>query len=146
MPEQPRHLPQLRIPEAVYSVTYRLDEPGDTRIPAERDLVAANLEHFNEDRYRLAGYVVMDDHVHIVVWPLGDNELGAILPSWKPYTAKEINRLRGLSGTRWMKDNYTRIMRSEREVRATLQYILDNPRRRWPGITDYRWVKVFPVL
>jgi hypothetical protein len=142
----PRHLPQLRLPESVYCITYRLDARNDSLSPDERTLVAANLEHFNEQRYRLAGYVVMDDHVHVMVMPLDGHELGAILHSWKSYTAKEINKLRASSGTRWMKDSRTEIMRSELETRTKLQYILDNPQRRWPDAADYPWVRLFPVL
>jgi REP element-mobilizing transposase RayT len=146
MGDHPHHLPQLRLPESVYFITYRLDARGDKLSPAERDIVAANLEHFNKQRYRLAGYVVMDDHVHVMLQPFSGHELGKILHSWKSYTAKAINRLRNISGKRWMKDNRTEIMRDEREIRAKLDYILANPQRRWPGITDYSWVKVFPVL
>ena len=146
MGDHPGHLPQLRLPESVYFITYRLNARGDMLSSAERDIVALNLEHFNEQRYRLAGYVVMDDHVHLMVLPFDGHELGKILHSWKSYTAKAINKLRGSSGTRWMKDSRTEIMRSEREIRTKLEYILDNPRRRWPGIVDYPWFKVFAVL
>jgi hypothetical protein len=146
VPDYPGHLTQLRIPDSVYFVTYRLDDPADRLSSAERDIVVANLEHFNEKRYRLGGYVVLDDHVHVLVWPFGEYELAAILHSWKSFTAKAINRLRGCTGTRWMADNHTRIMRDEREIRAKMQYMLNNPRERWPDCTDYRWVKIFPVL
>jgi len=27
-----------------------------------------------------------------------------------------------------------------------MQYILDNPKKRWPEIADYPWVKLFDVL
>jgi REP element-mobilizing transposase RayT len=130
----------------VYFITYRLDDPADRLSPPERDIIVANLEHFNEHRYRLAGYVVMDDHVHVLVWPFGDYELAAILHSWKSFTAKAINKLRGVTGKRWMDDSHTRIIRNEHEILAKMQYILNNPRDRWPDCYDYKWVKIFPVL
>lgn len=109
-------------------------------------MICDNLEHFNGDRYRLAAYVVMDDHVHVVVFPLPPATLGKILHSWKSFTAHALNRMRGTSGTRWMKDSYTRALRSEREIRAAMQYILDNPGKRWPGNEGYPWIKWFDVL
>jgi len=146
MSDTPRNLPQLRAEEVTYFVTWRLNDREDSLSAAERSLVADNLEHFNGERSRLAAYVVMDDHVHVVVFPLPPYTLGQILQGWKSYTAHGINRLRGASGTRWMKASYTRSLRNERELRATMQYILDNPQKRWPQVESYPWVKFFDVL
>jgi REP element-mobilizing transposase RayT len=146
MTDHPRHLPQLRAEGAVYFVTWRLNDRKDTLSPAERTLIAENLEHFNGERYRLAAYVVMDDHVHVVVFPLPPFVLGKILQGWKSFTAHALNKLRGVSGTRWMKDSHTRALRNEREIRRAMQYILDNPQKRWPNVESYPWVKVFDVL
>jgi len=137
MADHPRHLPQLRAEGAVYFITWRLNDRNDSLSPGERTLVAENLEHFNEDRYRLAAYVVMDDHVHVVVAPLPSNLLGKILQGWKSYTAHAINKLRGTTGTRWMKDSHTRALRNMREIRGAMQYILDNPTKRWPEVVEY---------
>lgn len=108
---------------------------------AERTLVVNALKFFHGQRYPLAAYVVMDDHVHVVVLPLGDNTLGQILHSWKSFTAKEINKLRGATGTVWQKDSYTRVLVSRKEVEARLNYILKNPAERWTGIEGYEWVE-----
>jgi len=144
--DKPRNLPQWRFPGSTYFCTWRLHNKGDRLTPAERAIVATNLEHFHGDRYLLAGYVVMDDHVHVVVFPLGEQDLGKILHSWKSYTASAINKLRGSTGTRWQKDTHTEIMRNHAAIISRLQYIQDNPQRRWPEITDYPWVKFFDVL
>lgn len=146
MDEFHAHLPQLRIEGSVYLITWRLDDRQDRLSMAEQRIVAETIELFNEQRYRLVGYAVMDDHVHVMVWPFTGYDLGSILQSWKSYTASAINKLRGVKGTRWMKDSRTEIMRNERETRTKLQYMLDNPARRRPGIVDYPWVKAFPVL
>lgn len=130
----------------MYFVTWRLNDRSDTLSPAERTLVAETIEQFNGQRYRLAGYVVMDDHVHVLVFPLPSYELGQILHSWKSYTANAINKLRGVSGTRWMKDSHTELMRSDKTTRIKLQYIFDNPAKRWPGTVRYPWLKWFDVL
>jgi REP element-mobilizing transposase RayT len=143
---KPRNLPQWRYPDSTYFCTWRLHTRGDILNPAERTIVATNLEHLNEQRYRLAGYVVMDDHVHVLVFPLGEQDLGKLLHGWKSFTSNEINRQRGVTGTRWQKDTHTEIMRNHAAIRSRLQYIWDNPRRKWPEITQYPWLKVFDVL
>ena len=141
-----RNLPQWRYPESTYFCTWRLHHFGDILVAAERTIVAETLDLFNEERYRLAAYVVMDDHVHVVVFPLKDQELGKILHSWKSYTANWINKHRGVTGIRWMKDTHTEIMRNHAALRSRVKYIYNNPRRKWPEIVDYPWLKVFDVL
>jgi len=144
--DKPRNLPQWRYPDSTYFCTWRLHRRGDILAETERTIVATNLEHFSEDRYRLAGYVVMDDHVHVVVFPLANNDLGRILHSWKSYTANEVNKRREVTGALWQKDTYTEILRNHAAIRSRLQYIFDNPSRRWPGIVSYPWVKIFDTL
>jgi hypothetical protein len=45
-----------------------------------------------------------------------------------------------------MKDTHTEIMRNHAAIRSRLQYIWDNPRRKWPEVRDCPWVKIFDVL
>lgn len=146
MKEHPGHLPQLRLPESTYFVTWRLDDRSDRLSAEERTIVADALKHFHQIRYRLAAYVVMDDHVHVLLRPLEPYDLGQILHSIKSFTAKEINKLRGTTGTRWMKDSRTDIVRNERELHARANYILRNPVARWPDVADYPWVEWFDVF
>ncbi len=127
-------------------MTWCLADRSDTLSTAERTLVTETLTLWHQDRYRLACYVVMDDHVHVMVMPLPPEELGKILHSWKSYTSKAINRLRGVRGIRWQKSNYTEIMRNEREIRDKAAYILSNPKRRWPDLHSYGWVEMFDVF
>ena len=139
-------LPQWRGNETVYFITWRLDDSSDKMTGAERSLVADVLKYFNEDRYRLAAYVVMDDHVHVLLLPLPPFSLAKILHSWKSYSAQSINHLRGVSGTRWQKDSHTRMIRDESELHSTLAYIIGNPQKRWPDIKEYKWMEWFDVI
>lgn len=109
-------------------------------------MVASAIEFWHQDRYRLASYVVMDDHVHVMVLPLPPHELGQILHSWKSYTAKEINKQRNRKGSLWMKDSHTEIMRNAREIHTKAGYIMDNPFRRWPDLRTYKWRRLFDVF
>ena len=61
-----RYLPHWRAEGVTYFVTWRLQKSSEKLINEERSKVAQAIEHFNNQRYALAGYVVMDDHVHVI--------------------------------------------------------------------------------
>jgi REP element-mobilizing transposase RayT len=143
MKSHPGHLPQWRVPGAVYFITWRLHRWEDKLSEAERTIVLDTILFFNHQRYELGGLVVMDDHVHVIVQPIGEWTLTQILHSWKSFTAKEINKLRGQTGTRWMKDSRTEVIRNDHELRAKMEYIYGNPARRWPCMKDSPWMRFF---
>ena len=62
-----RKLPHWRLEGATYLVTWRLDRERPDLNFAERDLIALTLERFDDERYGLLSYVVMNDHIHVVV-------------------------------------------------------------------------------
>ena len=95
--------------------------------PEIATLVRGALCHFNGDRYRLHGWVIMPNHVHVLVTPLGDHSLSGVVHSWKSYTAKQANKLLGRSGPFWHADYFDRFMRDEGHFVTTLEYIHGNP-------------------
>ena len=44
--------------------------------PANAKIVADALRHFDGERYEMASFVVMPNHVHVLFRPLGDHALG----------------------------------------------------------------------
>jgi len=91
-------------------------------------LVEGVLNFFNGQRYKLGENVVMPNHVHALVQPLGDHELDRILHSWKSYSAKEINKITGCEGSVWHRESYDRIVRSPTQLARIEEYIRDNPK------------------
>jgi len=130
-------LPHWRLDRSTYFVTWRLRNHQPALEPEERDVVAGALKYFEGDRYKLSAYVVMDDHVHVLVTPLGHYRLEHILHSWKSYTSHILRR--GSRGI-WQRESYDRIVRNETEYLDTGTYILANPWRRWPQLTEYKWM------
>lgn len=57
-------------------------------------VVAETLAHFDGRRYRLDHWVIMPNHVHVLVLPMAHYVLTNILHSWKSYTAHVIGRTR----------------------------------------------------
>jgi putative transposase len=137
-----RRLPHWRTADAIYFVTWRLDRTQSELSANERDLVTATLRHFDSQRYELLGYVVMNDHVHVVVKPATGHDLTAIVQSWKSYTANRLQRAYGRTGRVWQREYLDRVIRDAEELSDRLAYIAGNPGKRWPDIERYSWVWV----
>jgi REP element-mobilizing transposase RayT len=132
-----KNLPHWRAEGVIYFVTWRLHRFQQPLTEAERLLVCSALRHFDDQRYLLGAYVVMDDHVHVMVNPFPQLELDAILRSWRSFTANRLQReyLRG--GEIWQIEPYDRIVRDRVEAQQTAEYIWNNPFRRWPHLCEY---------
>ncbi|MGI8431047.1 MAG: class I tRNA ligase family protein, partial [Chthoniobacterales bacterium] len=98
-----------------------LREPGAARV------VADALKHFANERYELGAWVVMPNHVHALVTPKPGHDLSGILHSWKRFSAREINRVRGKEGQLWQHESYDHIVRDEASLDRITQYIEGNP-------------------
>lgn len=90
-------------------------------------VVVDALHHFDGDRYRLIAWCVMPTHVHVVVEPLLAHSFGSIVKSWKAYSATQINRLLGRSGSLWAADYFDRFMRDNDQLSTTIAYVEANP-------------------
>jgi REP element-mobilizing transposase RayT len=136
-----RRLPHWRVdaPGVVYCVTWRLAEGGMRLVPAERETVAEALRHWEGTRFRSDAWVVMDDHVHVVGAPLTSEPLETLVHSWKSFSAHRL-MAGGRAGPVWQHEPFDRLVRSDLEFARTILYVCSNPLKRWPELTDYRWV------
>ena len=105
--------------------------------PKVADLVANALLFFDGTRYLLHAWAVMPNHVHAVVTPFEPHGLMDILHSWKSYTSNRANEIVGRSGSFWHREYYDRIVRDERDLGDTIEYVLRNPEKA--GLKDWRW-------
>jgi putative transposase len=134
-----RRLPHYRERDAIYFVTWRLAAGIELSMP-ERDLIAAELHHRHDQRYELYAYVIMNDHVHVLLRILDEEPLEKIIHSWKSFTAHAMQRRHGRGGRVWQDEYFDRIVRDEKELEQKFDYILGNPFARWPELKEYRWV------
>jgi REP element-mobilizing transposase RayT len=76
--------------------------------------------------YRLCTYVVMSNHVHVLLWPRA--LLSRITKSIKGYTARECNKLLGRTGEAfWQDESFDHAVRSEDKFYRIKKYIETNP-------------------
>jgi REP element-mobilizing transposase RayT len=90
-------------------------------------LVESALLFFDGDRYRLLAWAIMPNHVHIMIEQIDGFALSGVVHSWKSFTAKEINRLRGTSGSVWAPDYHDRFIRNAEHYEHAVHYIEQNP-------------------
>ena len=95
--------------------------------PANASVVADALRHFNGDRYELASFVVMPNHVHVLFRPLEGHALPEIVKSWKGFTSREINKRAGKTGALWQDEYWDRLIRHEQHFFKVAEYIRENP-------------------
>jgi valyl-tRNA synthetase len=93
------------------------------------EIVADALFHFDGERYDLGAWVVMPNHVHVVVAPREGYRLSEILHSWKSFTAHEINKLLNRSAPLWQHESYDHIIRNEQALFKIEEYIDRNPEK-----------------
>ena len=97
------------------------------RRPDAAQCVASALSHFDGDRYTLGDFVVMPNHVHLIVCLHGATEVEAQCKSWKTFSAGRLNRLLGRRGRFWQEESFDHLVRSPEQFEHFRRYIADNP-------------------
>ena len=114
------------------------------RDPTNAAIVRESLHHFDAQRYELASYVIMPNHVHALVRPLACSlyPLEKILQSWKQFTAKRVLGQSGISVSMWQEESFDRIVRDEEHLYRCVQYIGNNPARaKLAKGASLRWIR-----
>ena len=104
--------------------------------------VAKSLRHFDGERYELTDFVVMPNHVHLLVAFPDDAKMVEQCDSWKHFTATRINRHLGRKHRFWQQDGFDHLVRTTEQFDYLRSYIADNPRRAnlKPGESEH-WSK-----
>ncbi len=149
-------LPRFQIAGQIYYITTVIYN----RLPifTRPTFVVPLLDSLNFYRYKqefkLLGYVIMPDHVHLIIWPFGKTAVSDIMRDYKEFTSKRIVRQAevehnddwikafrqagsetGRSTNKVWQDSYwDKNIYTENFLRQKLNYIHRNPLR--VGLTD----------
>ncbi|HEY6232143.1 MAG TPA: transposase [Pyrinomonadaceae bacterium] len=127
-------------------------------------IIAESLHYRHGKVYRLDGFTVMSNHVHMIVSPLpidavasrksstemhsnlqpdeiAYHSLARIMQSLKGYTAFKANEILGRHGEFWAHESYDHWIRDDNEWQRIMAYVLNNPLKagyveRWQ---DWKW-------
>jgi len=120
--------------------------PFYLRIPEIAAMVVDAI-HFREQRdYQLHSYVVMPNHVHLLITPA--REVCKVMQSLKRFTAREGNKILGLTGKPfWQDESFDRLVRDSKEFEKITDYIEMNPVTA--GLAgspeEFRWSSSWPI-
>ena len=103
-------------------------------------MVQKNLRDFSHGRYELRAWVVMPNHVHVLI-TIGVIAMARIVESWKKHTARLANQILGKHGAFWAPDYFDTYMRDAVHERKAIRYIENNPvkARMVTDPKDYLW-------
>jgi type I restriction enzyme R subunit len=105
------------------------------RKPEIRKVLAEALEHFHGERWWIGDYVIMPNHVHLLVQPIcGKNgaelrstALENILGAVKGFVSTHLSKQGIKEGKLWQQENYDRLVRDRVELDVWRKYIRENP-------------------
>ncbi|MFT3743590.1 MAG: transposase [Pyrinomonadaceae bacterium] len=95
--------------------------------PVIAEIVVENLLKFDGIKYVLLHWVIMSNHVHLLLRPVENNTLSSIMHSIKSYTANRANKMLGLAGSFWSIEYFDRYIRNYDHFVRTVDYIHRNP-------------------
>ncbi|MCU0468704.1 MAG: transposase [Arcicella sp.] len=115
-------------------------------------IVVNTLHYWDNKRLELYAYTIMSNHVHVVFRLFDKHEtikpyyLQQIMHSIKLFSARECNRILGLSGAFWEEESYDRLVRNKDELKRILVYVLNNPVKAGlcDKMNDWKWSYIKP--
>ena len=94
-----------------------------------RDVAEAVIRSLLEGQcrglYELGSWVLMPNHVHVLLFPLA--EVPRVVSGIKRASATEANRLLGRTGAFWSRDYFDRWVRGREQEQRIARYIENNP-------------------
>jgi len=126
-----------RLLDAVSTGPRWLERPDIARI-----VVSALWKGERDYRYESGAWVVMPNHVHAALCPIGGEDLASTVKGIKGCSAREANRLLKRSDTRFRaKDYFDRRIRGRDHEGRVARYIENNPVKAGPCscVTDRPW-------
>ena len=97
------------------------------RHPEAAEIVCGALRYGHEAAYDLHAWVVMPNHVHVLIVQREGHLLADILHAWKGFSAKRINALLCRDGALWQRDYFEPFIRDSEHFDRVRAYIAHNP-------------------
>ncbi len=91
------------------------------------EMIEENLMRSDGEKYILLHWVIMSNHIHLLMRLLAGYSLASVMHSIKSYTANEANKILGRTGQFWSVEYYDRYIRNAAHYANTVSYIHRNP-------------------
>ena len=93
-----------------------------------RDALEEVIMHSNGQRYDIYAFVIMPNHVHVLMTPREGNAVQTIVSAWKSISSHRINEILGRKGTVWERESFDHMVRNADRFDACMHYIMENPK------------------
>lgn len=103
------------------------------------EVVEETLLAGNDTDYRMQAWVVMPNHVHLVV-DIWDMPLVKLINSWKGRSSRLANVLLRRRGKFWRNDYYDTLIRDDAHLRQAICYTEQNPVKAFLVKTASEWL------
>lgn len=103
------------------------------------DVVRDSIKFFDKIKYDLKAWVIMPNHVHILISLYEKVHLPEVLHSIKSFSAKEANKVLNRTGQFWQKESFDRYIRDFRHFASVVKYIENNPVKAGLCQTPEKW-------
>ncbi len=107
-------------------------------------IVADSLHHFNGERYCLGSFVIMPNHVHLLVCVFPEFNMLDQCYGWKHFQSHEINRALSRSGHFFQSESFDHLVRDDEHFWKFRRYISDNPTKA--GLREGEYVLWQPKI
>ena len=95
--------------------------------PDIRKIVEDALLFYDGKRYIIHCYVIMPNHVHVLLTPIDGHNVTSVFSRVKGFSAHSINKVLGQKGTIWQPGIFDRIVRNLNNFLHYIVYIQNNP-------------------
>uniref|UniRef100_UPI004028934F transposase n=1 Tax=Leyella stercorea TaxID=363265 RepID=UPI004028934F len=93
-----------------------------------RNVLVEALYYYNNKEYLLHTFVVMPNHVHILLSLLTNKPINNIIGKVKGFTTFQLRKSLGINEDIWQKGIFDRILRNWDEFEKYVDYIANNPK------------------
>ena len=95
--------------------------------PSARQYLIDAIDYYDGNRFGVLAYVIMPNHMHMLVVPLNGYGLDETVSSVLRFSATGINRHIGRKGKFWQTEPFDSIVRNQMHYIKCLEYIKHNP-------------------
>lgn len=104
-----------------------------------RRIVEEAVRYGNMETYTLYSFVIMPNHVHVLLQPMPGESLKRLLSSMRRVSARNVNRHLGRAGELWQAEPFDHLVRSRHWFDRYRTYIRLNPARARLRSDAYTW-------
>jgi len=124
-----RRLPHWELADSTYFITFRVRNTlGEIlKESSLASLVEEVLWFGHGERYVLHAYVIMPNHIHLLLNPLEGWSLAKILQGIKGFSSMQVNKILQRKGAFWQDESFDHVIRNEEDWLDKFNYIHNNP-------------------